>query len=658
MSLVARLFRRKKQSEVESSVDQGLVKHFTTFDLLCVGIGSTIGSGVFVLTGLIARDIAGPFTPLCWLVAGVASLLSAYSYAELSYKYPQSGSSYVYVFNIMGELPAFISAACLTLEYGISAAAVARSWGEKLDTWTQATFNYRSNTDDGVLNVPGALLQLICVFILYWGIDLSKRTINFFTILKMVLVLFMITAGFVLFQPDLLENVGGLYDGQGTIGPDNVSATVTTGGTFTAVFAGATSCFFGYVGYDEVCCLSGECIDKRSMPWAVFGTIVTSMLLYILASLALVGMQPYQDINEDEGFAAAFDSHSHERPGWEVVSQIVAVGELVVLPVVVLISFLAQPRLLYAMARDDLVPKLFARVNDQGNLTESILLTGLVFTILALVTPFAQLESMVSAGILVNFNVTNIAYVMSRFEELSATQRAQRSRGSSYTPPLESSGNEQVMRVVTERDVRTGDDTRGSNGDNDGSESGSTDKLFRFNLCAILFSIMLSNAMYSSNAEVFGILAVIVAVVLIRIGWLIASQYNSALSAVAAADVDHTGGEVAPFKLSPPFFPAIPLTGVVFNWFLFAQLPWSGFLFLGGYFALTICAYISTLVDLRWLFFVNPVMRSSFNALEQIDGEDSLEHQGLSVKHGSETRNPLDGENATIRLGTNGGEAG
>lgn len=88
VELSNRLFRLKAEND---ATEVELHKHFTTFDLLCVGIGSTIGSGVFVLTGLIARDIAGPFTPLCWLVAGGASLLSAWSYAELSYKYPQSG---------------------------------------------------------------------------------------------------------------------------------------------------------------------------------------------------------------------------------------------------------------------------------------------------------------------------------------------------------------------------------------------------------------------------------------------------------------------------------------------------------------------------------------------------------------------------------------
>jgi len=252
-----RLFRLKAvDANEDGHATEPLHKHFTTFDLLCVGIGSTIGSGVFVLTGLIARDIAGPYTPLCWLVAGCASLLSAWSYAELSYKYPQSGSSYVYVFSVMGELPAYISAACLTLEYGISASAVARSWGEKLDVWTFSTFGYNclpaGSYGGWVINVPAALLQALCVVVLLLGIELSKKAVNFFTTLKVLLVVFMIICGFALFDSINLKVTGGLYDGTGNIGDQIPDAAVSVGGTITAIFTGATTCFFGYVGYDEV----------------------------------------------------------------------------------------------------------------------------------------------------------------------------------------------------------------------------------------------------------------------------------------------------------------------------------------------------------------------------------------------------------------------
>ena len=464
-----RLFRLKSYLPNVSGI--ALPKHFTTFDLLCVGIGSTIGSGVFVLTGLISKEIAGPYTPLCWLVAGFASLLSAWSYAELSYKYPQSGSSYIYCYKLMGELPAYMSAACLTLEYGISAAAVARSWGEKLDVWTLSTFDINimpSGSYGGwKINFPAALLQLVCVFILLLGVDLSKKMINVFTSLKVMLVLFMIICGFVLFNSDNLKITGGLYDGSGDIGDQDDSVNISTGGSMTAIFTGATTCFFGYVGYDEVCCLSGESKSPKSMPLAVFGTIIISTILYILASLALVGMQSYHDINVDSGFSMAFTDQGTR--GWKIIGQVTAIGELVALPLVVLISFLAQPRLLFAMAQDKLAPALFMRANDQGNLVESILVSGAAFTLLALLIPFSYLESMVSAGILINFNLTNIAYINMRWHDevhtmtltrqtaipTGARARAVagvRGRESSYSPPRRS-------RFSNDKDKDTGTDS-------------------------------------------------------------------------------------------------------------------------------------------------------------------------------------------------------
>ncbi len=652
-----------------------------------VGIGSTIGSGVFVLTGLLARDIAGPYTPLCWLIAGVSSLLSAYSYAELSWKYPESGSSYIYVFNVLGEMPAYISAACLTLEYGISASAVARSWGEKLDVYTQSTYGYQAVSNNKSLNIPAASLMLLCVIILYCGIDLSKKTINFFTILKIILVAFMITAGFIAFNPKYLIDTGGLYNGSGEIGKDNINTTTeksTTSGTITAIFAGATTCFFGYVGYDEVCCLSGECINRSSMTWAVFGTITTSMVLYILASISLLGLQSYHDINEDEGFSQAFISQNTYN--WKIIGEIVAIGELIALPIVVLISFMAQPRLLYAMSKDNLMPKLFSNINKYGNLSQSILLTGLIFSLLALIVPFTALENMVSAGILVNFNLTNIAYILMRSRELfgdtynnhnhnhnqnafaihidnyigsvdgkisgksnSNSNTDSDNDNSTYNPPkqLQSMTSLRVNENdLCEVDLNTGylsnASTTGSmstsatispkanvysapirNGmipSTSTSTSSSTStgtsvnvgngviemNLIYFNVIAIILSILLSNALYGSDSSngkqstliTFSVITFLVSCYAgskIMKHFCGSSNININISSNSNSNQANISSDDAPYTLTYPYFPLVPLTGILVNWFLLAQLPWSGFLYLGGYYILTFTGYLSSI---------------------------------------------------------------
>jgi amino acid transporter len=109
-----------------------LERSLSLFDLICVGVGGTVGSGVFVLTGIIAHSYAGPGCVISWLIAGICCMLSALSYAELSSRMTSAGSSYAYVYYSLGELPAVIAAWCLSLEYGISGSAVARSWGEQL----------------------------------------------------------------------------------------------------------------------------------------------------------------------------------------------------------------------------------------------------------------------------------------------------------------------------------------------------------------------------------------------------------------------------------------------------------------------------------------------------------------------------------------------
>jgi APA family basic amino acid/polyamine antiporter len=211
------------------------------FDLLCIGIGGTVGSGVFVLSGLIAREYAGPAVILSFFIAGVCCLFSAASYGELSCRIPTAGSSYAYVYVSLGEYLAVIAAWSLSLEYGISGAAVARSWGDKVVTYANSFDNVNiSNStllgsgDDwvGSINILAGLLQIICVIILLAGIDVGKLTVNIFTAGKVILILFMIIAGISMFQAKNIEHFVPLG--------------------YSGVMRGATSCFFGYVGYDEV----------------------------------------------------------------------------------------------------------------------------------------------------------------------------------------------------------------------------------------------------------------------------------------------------------------------------------------------------------------------------------------------------------------------
>ncbi len=396
------IFARKEYggtAELSESIDGYQRKEhveYSLFDLICVGVGATLGSGVFVLTGLVARDFAGPSAFFSWIIAGVACSFSAMSYAEMSNRMPSSGSAYTFAYSTLGELPAYIAGWCLSLECGVSAAAVARNWGVKLSNSLHSSSSTSElSQDDFGFNLYSFLVMSATILLFLSGSEISRLTINLFTVLKVLLVFFMIGAGFLLFRGQNLT----------PFAPMGVRGCVR----------GATSCFFGFVGYDEVCCLALESKNaKRHLPLAVFGTIALVTLLYAFASFALSGMEEYVSIDEQSGFSTAFFRH-----GYHFAGTVTAVGELVTLPLVVVVSFLPQSRVFYAMALDGLLPSLFAHRDDSGNFTSGILACGVVCVAIAAFIPFTALDDVISAGVLFSFNLTNNSLLLVRAEDVS-----------------------------------------------------------------------------------------------------------------------------------------------------------------------------------------------------------------------------------------------
>ncbi len=161
----------QSQSYQQSNI---IARHLTLFDLVSIGVGGTIGSGIFVLCGYIANHFAGPATCISWTIAGAAACLSGICYAELACRMPAAGSSYVYVYASMGELPAVLVAACLSLEYGISASAVARSWGDKCIQWINMDLGIDVQFLDGNFNPLATIVAVASVGLLMGGVKESK----------------------------------------------------------------------------------------------------------------------------------------------------------------------------------------------------------------------------------------------------------------------------------------------------------------------------------------------------------------------------------------------------------------------------------------------------------------------------------------------------
>jgi APA family basic amino acid/polyamine antiporter len=521
-------FRRKPLWVVAfQEAEQATRRHLTLFDLISVGIGGTIGSGIFVLAGYIAHHFAGPATVLSFAASGLAACCSGVCYAELAGRLPASGSTYVYTYVAMGEIAAVVAAACLTLEYAASGAAVARSWGDKVVLWLQHDLGFEmlaSFLNPGYgLNPMAFLISAASVALLLNGVKESKFVSNIFTSLKLLLVLFMIVGGFYFFNSKNL------------VEPDSFAPFGVSG-----VLRGATSSFFGYLGYDEVCCIAGEALHPhRDMPRAVLLTLGTVAIIYMTAALALVGMQPYTNIDDVSSFPAAFSAN-----GAVWAMHLTAAGEVITLPVVVLISLMAQPRLQLAMVQDGLLPHIFGNVDARGNLTSGTWIAGSVMSVVAGCVPFSYLDDLISAGILVAFCMTNSCLVLMRCE--------------SPTPNFLPRG------------------------------------LLLYNALCFVTSLSICHG----GVVPFGIRALLGGLTLLVAGFLAASCPRSASfggsspSLRLTNDIDeHGAGEGTYFE--SPCVPLIPFVGIFVNCYLIAELEWSGLLLLSAYLGMTVVLYLS-----------------------------------------------------------------
>lgn len=385
------------------------------FDLIMIGIGGTVGSGVFATAGLIASAYAGPAATLSWLIAGFGCLLSGLSFMELSCLIPSTGSTYAYAYHALGELPAMLAGFLLTLEYGISSAGGARSWSDKFTNWMETELGVTGpewmKPKDSAIDLYAGLLMTITTVIVLCGMQAGKVFVNVVTMTKISVVTFIIIAGLSKYNSD---NVTPWIPPEET----NAAGEVVYG--LPGVFLGASASFFGYIGYDEVCCLAGEAKNPtKNIPRAVIGTIIGAATLSILATFALVGMQRYSEIDAGESYGKAF---SHV--GWDWAATIVSTGEVLTMPITSFIGFLAQPRVQYAMAKDGLLPQVFARVDANGNLFHGTLLCGLAIVTIAVFVPFRVLWNFISLGILVAFNLTNSSLLFVRVSRPTSAEES------------------------------------------------------------------------------------------------------------------------------------------------------------------------------------------------------------------------------------------
>ena len=397
--------------------------------LSMLGIGSIIGTGIFVLVGVAAADYTGPALMLSFVVAGTACIFAALCYAEFASMAPVAGSAYTYGYATMGELFAWIIGWDLVLEYTVCSAAVAHGWSKYFQNllsmgsiyippaFRDAPFDYNIDTGEFVrtgslLDLPAAVISLLLTIILVVGIRQSTWANGIMVVVKVAVVLFAIVVGAYYVNPDNWQPFAPYgYSGMSFFG-HTVLGQESAGGKPVGMLAGAAIIFFAYIGFDAVSTHAEEAKKpERDVPIGIIVSLVICTVLYIAMAAILTGMVPYNQLDKDAPVAAAFQSIG--LPGAQFI---INIGALAGMTSVMLVTMLSQPRVLLAMARDGLLPEsFFGAVHDKFRTPwKSTILTGLVVASLASMLPLSILADLVNIGTLLAFVIVCAAVLIMR----------------------------------------------------------------------------------------------------------------------------------------------------------------------------------------------------------------------------------------------------
>ncbi|MET9241968.1 amino acid permease [Nonomuraea sp. NPDC003709] len=417
------IFRTKS---VEQSIrdtedpEHQLRKRLTATDLTVFGIGVIVGTGIFVLTGQVAKEVAGPAVALSFVVAGIVCGLAALCYAEFASTIPVAGSAYTFAFATLGEFPAWVIGWDLTLELALAAAVVAVGWSGYFASMLASIGIHLPASIAGenpVVNVPAILIVLLLTVILVIGIKVSSRVNLILVITKITVVLLVIVAGlffvkganYTPFIPEAVSTprVEGLKAPliQVLFGVTPVAFGVL------GVFSAAAIVFFAFIGFDIVATAAEETIHpQRDVPRGILGSLAICTALYVAVSLVVVGMQRYDRLSTSAPLSDAFTSVGY---GW--LATIISVGAIAGLTTVVLVLLLGQTRVLFAMCRDGLLPRPLAKVHPQfGTPARLTIIIGVVTMALAGFVSFGELAELVNIGTLFAFVVVSIGVVILR----------------------------------------------------------------------------------------------------------------------------------------------------------------------------------------------------------------------------------------------------
>lgn len=403
--------------------------------LASLGIGSTIGTGIFVLTGLAVHDKAGPALVLSYLVAGLACVFAAFCYAEFASMVPVAGSTYNYAYATLGELFAWIIGWDLILEYAVAAASVINGWTgyflSFLDFFgwhlpkelTMAPFDYnpqlgRIVATSAYFDLPCLLVTAVICVILVRGIKESSALNNLMVGIKIAVILFVIAVGVFYIQPENWRPFAPFgYAGISFFG-HTVWGREDAGGAPLGMLSGAAIVFFSYIGFESVSTHAEEAKNpRRDLPIGLIASLVVCTVLYVGVTLVLTGMVPTAEIDTRAPVAAAF-----KRVGLPWAQVIISLGALTGITSVLLVTVLSQARIFLAIARDGLLPAgFFGAVHPRWRTPwKATIATSVFVGLLAAFVPLSILADLVNIGTLLAFVIVCLSVLIMRYTHPAA----------------------------------------------------------------------------------------------------------------------------------------------------------------------------------------------------------------------------------------------
>lgn len=399
MTLLGRAFKKESLSNYMQS-DGHFEKSLTAKDLLGLGIGAVIGTGIFILPGTVAATTAGPAVVISFILAALISGLVAMAYSEMASALPVAGSAYSYGNIIFGEVVGWVLGWALILEYFLAVAAVATGWSAYFANLIAPiyqipkAFSGPLNPSEGTyINLVAVLILLALGLLLRGGMKESKRLQNIMVILKIAIIILFVAVGFFYikannYQPFIPERMNGAFGIRG-------------------VLTGTAMVFFAFLGFDALSSSAAEVKNpKRNIPIGIFGTLIIAAILYALVAFVLTGMVNYTELNVADPVALALQS-----VGRNGVALIITIGALLGMFTMMYTMLYASSRLVYAIGRDGLLPGNMGKLNKHEEPTRALTIATIVVMVFDGLVPLDRLVDLVNMGTLLAFVVVSLGII-------------------------------------------------------------------------------------------------------------------------------------------------------------------------------------------------------------------------------------------------------